>query len=164
MSLTLVFRSRLPLSSATVDPIKRFPTQEACIAHLEQVRWGTGYPYCPHCGTTDIKKRTETEIGRIGRWNCRDCQTTFKVTCRTVFPGTKIVLQKWFLAISLIANAKKSLLSHQLARDLELNQKTVWYLLTRIRAEMVKKGGHCYKVSSKQMKPTLVINLEGRKA
>ena len=53
--------------------------------------------------------------------------------------GTKIPLQKWFLAISLILNAKKSLSSCQLARDLDLNQKTVWYILTRIRAEMANK-------------------------
>ena len=45
------------------------------------------------------------------------------------------------MAISLIANAKKSLSSHQLARDLDLNQKTAWYIVTRIRAEMAKKGG-----------------------
>ena len=47
--------------------------------------------------------------------------------------------QKWFLAISLIINAKKSLSSCQLSRDLDLNQKTAWYIMTRIRAEMAKK-------------------------
>ena len=79
-------------------------------------------------------RRTETEEGRIGRWNCHACEVSFKVTCGTVFQDS----QKWFLAISLIANAKKSLSSHQLARDLDLNQKTAWYM---IRAEMAKKGG-----------------------
>ena len=34
---------------------------------------------------------------------------------------------------------EKSLSNHQLARDLDLNQKTAWYIMTRIRAEMVKK-------------------------
>ena len=48
-------------------------------------------------------------------------------------------LQKWFLAIALLTNAKKSLSSCQLARDLDLNQKTSWYILTRIRAEMAHK-------------------------
>ena len=38
-------------------------------------------------------------------------------------------------------NAKKSLSSHQLARDLKLNQKTAWRPETCIRAEMAKKGG-----------------------
>ena len=38
-----------------------------------------------------------------------------------------------------MTNAKKSLSSHQLSRDLDLNQKTAWYLLVRLRAEMLKK-------------------------
>ena len=125
-----------------IKVMERFPTQETCIAYLESVKWGKNPPYCPHCQTTDVKKRTETETGRIGRWNCHDCQATFKVTHGTVFHGNpKIALQKWFLAISLIANAKKSLSSCQLSRDLDLNQKTAWYMMTRIRAEMAKKGG-----------------------
>ena len=117
--------------------MERFPDQEACIEHLEKIRWDNK-PKCPRCDSTHIGKRNETEIGQIGRWNCHDCTTTFKVTCGTVFHGTKIELQKWFLAISLILNAKKSLSSYQLARDLELNQKTAWYIQTRIRAEMAK--------------------------
>lgn len=72
---------------------------------------------------------------------CHECRATFKVTCGTVFHGTNIALQKWFIAIALIMNAKKSLSSYQLARDLDLNQKTAWYLMTRIRSEMAKKGG-----------------------
>ena len=56
-----------------------------------------------------------------------------------MFHGTKIPLQKWFLAISLVVNAKKSLSSYQLGRDLEINQKTAWYMQTRIRAEMASQ-------------------------
>ena len=59
----------------------------------------------------------------------------------TFFQGTKIELQKWFLAISLMMNAKKSLSSYQLARDLDLNQKTAWYIQQRIRSEMMRKEG-----------------------
>ena len=124
--------------------IERFPNQEACISHLEGIKW-RNKPYCPHCGSVDIghknESQNEDDVGRTGRYNCHDCQASFKVTCKTVFHGTKIPLQKWFLAILLIANAKKSLSSHQLSRDLDLNQKTAWYIMTRIRAEMAKKGG-----------------------
>ena len=70
-----------------IKVMERFPTQETCIAYLESVKWGKNPPYCPHCQTTDVKKRTETETGRIGRWNCHDCQATFKVTHGTVFHG-----------------------------------------------------------------------------
>ena len=117
--------------------VERFPDQEACIAHLEKIRW-KGKPKCPHCESKNVGRRNETKVGRIGRWNCHDCKVAFKVTCGTVFHGTKIALQKWFLAIALMMNAKKSLSSHQLARDLDLNQKTAWYILTRIRAELSK--------------------------
>ena len=119
--------------------MERFPDQEACIEHLEKVRW-RGEPKCPPCDSTFVGKRIEDELGRIGRWNCHDCTATFKVTCKTVFHGTKVALQKWFLAISLIVNAKKSLSSYQLSRDLDLNQKTAWRIVTCIRAEMMKKG------------------------
>ena len=37
-------------------------------------------------------------------------------------------------------NAKKSLSSHQIARDLDLNQKTAWYMAMRIRRAMVDEG------------------------
>lgn len=56
-----------------------------------------------------------------------------------MFHGTKIALQKWFLALALILNAKKGVSSHQLARDLQLNQKTAWYIMVRIRAEVANK-------------------------
>lgn len=123
-----------------IEVIERFPNQEACIDHLERIRW-QGTPVCSHCGCVDVVGKKEEGVGRVGRWHCSACHASFKVTCGTVFHGTKIALQKWFLAITLIANAKKSLSSHQLARDLDLNQKTAWYMMTRIRAEMAKKGG-----------------------
>ena len=121
------------------EVMERFPDQASCIEYLEDIRWKDS-PQCPHCESESVYKRThETETGRIGRWNCQNCKATFKVTCGTVFEGTKIALQKWFVAIVLIMNAKKSLSSHQLGRDLKLNQKSAWYIMTRVRTEMAEK-------------------------
>ena len=50
-----------------------------------------------------------------------------------------VPLQKWFLAIGLMVHAKKSLSSCQLA-DLEMNQKTAWYMQQRIRAAAGDQG------------------------
>lgn len=52
---------------------------------------------------------------------------------------SRIPLQKWFAAIVLLLNAKKSIPSHQLARDLGLNKATAWRLAHRIR--MAMQGG-----------------------
>lgn len=120
-----------------VKIMEMFPTQEECMAYLEHLRWA-GSPECPHCESTHVKRRKEHDTGRIGRYNCHDCKSTFKVTHGTLFQGTKIALQKWFLAIVLMLNAKKSLSSHQLARDLGLQQKACWRMMMCIRAEMAK--------------------------
>ena len=117
--------------------METFPTQEDCIAYLERLRW-QGSPECPQCESTDVGCRTEHAIGRIGRFNCHECRSTFKATHGTLFQGTKIPLQKWFLALSLMANAKKRLSSCQLSRDLGVKQKTCWRIMMTIRAEMGK--------------------------
>ena len=121
-----------------IEVMEHFPDQESCIEHLERIRW-RGKPVCPHCRCIEVVRKKEDGVGRVGRWHCSACHASFKVTHGTVFHGTKIELQKWFLAISLVLNAKKSLSSYQLQRDLDLNQKTAWFILVRIRTEMLKK-------------------------
>ena len=112
----------------------RFPDQEACIAHMEKIRWGDS-PRCPHCNSSRVARKQEK--GRIGRWNCHGCKSSFNVLNGTVFEKTRLPLQKWFLAIGLMVNARKSLSSCQLARDLDMKQKGAWYMQQRIRAAML---------------------------
>ena len=116
----------------------KFPDQEACIEHLETVRWANA-PHCPLCGSVSVARKADS--ARIGRWNCHGCNSSFNVLSGTIFEKTKLPLQKWFLAIGLIVNAKKSVSSHQLARDLDLNQKSAWYMQQRIRASMLTDEG-----------------------
>ncbi len=114
----------------------RYPDQEACLEHLENIRW-RDEAHCPHCESINVARKGE--IDRIGRWNCHACKSSFNVLSGTIFEKTKIPLQKWFLAIGLIVNAKKSFSSCQLARDLELTQPTAWYMQHRIRSAMASK-------------------------
>ena len=65
------------------------------------------------CGSVDVARKADGQ--RVGRWNCRDCKSSFNVLSGTIFQGTHLPLQKWFCAIALIVNAKKSLSSHQLS-------------------------------------------------
>ena len=116
----------------------RFPDQQSCVDYLESIRFDPK-AYCPHCGSFDVARKVEND--RIGRWNCHDCKSSFNVLAKTIFAKTKIPLQKWFLAIGIIVNAKKSVSSYQLSRDLDLNQRSAWYLQVRIRAEMTNKQG-----------------------
>jgi hypothetical protein len=60
---------------------------------------------------------------------------------------SRLPLQKWFLAICLIANAKKGISSRQLARDLELPVKTAYSLSQRIRKAMLGEKSPLLKSS-----------------
>ncbi len=113
-----------------------FPDQESCIKHLEKVRWGDT-PCCPHCGSEHVGRKNESN--KVGRWNCYDCKSSFNVLSKTIFQKTKVELRKWFVAIVLLLNAKKSISSHQLARDLGLTKATAWFMLHRLRRAMEEK-------------------------
>lgn len=115
---------------------QKFPTHEACIDHLESLRWSEGVT-CPLCGNDHVARQQDGQ--RVGRWKCYGCKSSFNVLSGTIFQGTKIPLQKWFVAIAILLNAKKSVSSHQLARDLSMNQKSAWYMAMRIRDAMVDK-------------------------
>ena len=121
-----------------ISVVQKFGTQESCIELLEQVKW-QGKPYCPYCQSEDVARRIKNNEG-VGRWNCHNCLSAFKVTSGTIFQGTKIALPKWFAAIAILLNAKKSVSSCQLARDLDLTQPTAWYMAMRIRKAMQEDG------------------------
>lgn len=117
-----------------IEIFRKFPDQQACIDHLETIRFRNG-AYCPLCGSTENVRR-KRDGDRVGRWNCHDCHKSFNVLSGTVMQGTHVPLQKWFAAIAIMVNAKKSVSSPQLARDLDLTNPTAWYLQQRIRAAM----------------------------
>jgi transposase-like protein len=112
---------------------EKFPTEADCIRHLENVRW-RGTPVCPYCKSTKT-----TPMPKEHRHHCNGCNTTFSVTVDTIFHHTHLDLQKWFLAISLVLNAKKGMAARQLARDLKVNKNTAWYMGMRIRNAMFEQ-------------------------
>ena len=121
-----------------IQVFQRFPDQGSCIEHLENVRWAD-HPECPHCENTNVARKADGH--RVGRWNCHKCKSSFIVLSGTIFQKTRVPLQKWFLAIALLVNAKKSMSAHQPALDIELNRKTAWYLAMRIRRAMATDAG-----------------------
>lgn len=118
-----------------INIIKQFPTQESCINYLEQKRWN-GKPVCPYCNSENTN-----HLVKENRHHCNGCRKSFSVTVGTIFHDSRLPLQKWFLAIALMLNAKKGISSRQLARDLELPVKTAWSINHRIRKAMKQDNG-----------------------
>lgn len=106
--------------------LQAFPDEQACVRHLEQLRWPDGVvsPYDPASKIYNYGG---------GKYRCKNTGKNFNVKINTLFEGTKLPLQKWFLAIWLVTTHKKGITSVQLAKDLGVTQKTAWFLLQRIR-------------------------------
>ena len=109
-----------------IEVMRNFPDEKSCVSFLEEKRWSSGV-CCPRCGSVDVNRRSKTDP--LLGWNCN-------VKTGTIFQGTKSPLDTWFIGISMISNAKKGISSCQLARDLGMNQKSVWFMAMRVRKAM----------------------------
>lgn len=112
--------------------LDHFKDEKVCIAYYEKLRWN-GKPVCPFCKSE--KKPYRTKRG----FKCADtnCRKHFTVKVGSIFENSKIPFRTWFAAIYLCTNHKKGISSVQLAIDLNITQKTAWFVLHRVR-EMLK--------------------------
>lgn len=123
--------------TSLVEIYRRFPDREAAITHLEHVRWPNGL-FCPACGADSVARKAEK--GQADRLQCWSCKRSFSATVGTIFHNSHIDLQRWFLLIALMLNAKKGLSAMQAARDLEMRRPTAWSMMHRIRGALVDDG------------------------
>jgi transposase-like protein len=113
--------------------LKRFPDDATARHFFEQERWN-GTPICPFCGSDGFYKLKDN---RTYKCSNKECHKKYTVTVGTIFHSSHIPLNIWFAACYLVSSHKKGISSHQLARDLNVTQKTGWFMLHRIR-EMVR--------------------------
>ena len=118
----------------TIHVASTFNNDDLCLEYLCDLRWHK-QPECPYCRSKKTSKKEEKN--RRSRLQCHDCHKSFSPTVNTIMHGTRIPLSKWFLAVSLIVEAKKSISSRQLARHLDLPVKTAYSLSQRIRKGML---------------------------
>lgn len=117
-----------------IEIFEKFPDQKSCIDHLESIRWKNGVT-CAYCNSENTYPMPK-EL----RHHCNACKKSFSVKIGTIFEDTRLPLQKWFLAITLIINAKKGISARQLSRDLKVNKDTAWSMAMRIREGMKDNG------------------------
>jgi len=108
------------------DLMAAFPDEQSCIDHLERLRWN-GKVESPFDPLSKVYKCKDN------KYFCKNTGKYFNVKTYTLYDSSKVPLTKWFLAIYLATSHKKGISSHQLARDLDVTQKTAWFMLQRIR-------------------------------
>lgn len=103
-----------------------FQDEENCIKHLESLRW-TPHVISPFDPASKVYKCH----GHL--YKCKNSGKYFNAKTGTLFHNTKVELRKWYAAIWLITEKNKSITSVEMAKELELTQKTAWYMIKRIK-------------------------------
>lgn len=105
-------------------------TDEQAFACMAEARWGSKtHQTCSHCGVIDEHRFTPAQK----RWRCRHCYKAFSVTSGTKLHAAKLPLQLMMGAFALFANAVKGISALQMSRDLNVQYKTAFVLLHKIR-------------------------------
>jgi len=123
----------MPHFKSLIHLMDTLHTEEDCRSFLENIRWGQA-PICPHCGSVNEDHYRLNIRGSFnGMYKCKDCRSRFTVRIGTMFESSHVPLRKWFVAIYLFLSHKKGISSVQLHKDINVTQKTAWFMLHRIR-------------------------------
>lgn len=112
--------------NSIIELFEAFPDEQSCIDHLEWLRWH-GTVVSPLDPTSKVYKCKDH------KYRCKNTRKYFNVKTNTLFDSSKVELRKWFAAIWLVTSHNKGISSAQLARDIDVTQKTAWFMLQRIR-------------------------------
>lgn len=113
-----------------VKAVQEFGDESKAEAWLVAQRWPDGMR-CPYCQSDAISPRKSAR--KTPQYRCRDCRKDFTVKTGTIMQDSKLPLSKWALGFYLCTTNLKGISSMKLHRDLEMTQKTAWYLAMRIR-------------------------------
>ena len=110
-----------------------------------------GEPFCPHCGVTKAYTLAETPI----RWKCSGCRRKFSVTSGTIFHSRKLTIRDYLAVIALFCNGVKGVAALRMARDMNINPKSAFVLLHKLREGMgavVRPGRNCSSIKLRVVK------------
>jgi len=116
-----------------LDAVRFFADPDVCLTFLASRRWPDGNVKCPICGGREV-----TFLSEYRRWKCRTKhpRQQFSIKVGTIFEDSPIGLDKWLPAVWMLVNDKNGISSYEVARALDVTQKTAWFMLHRIRLAM----------------------------
>jgi transposase-like protein len=111
-----------------VEAMRFYSDPDAATRTLAAARWGDANE-CLHCHSRDRHFYISTR--RI--WKCRSCRKQFSPKAGTIFEDSPISLDRWLIAIWVVANSEQRVSTYKLHRLLGVTQTTTTFMLRRIR-------------------------------
>ena len=106
--------------------IYKFPNHKKAEQYLTRKIWGKGI-FCQRCKNNNFSTKSN------GKHYCNTCKKDFNIKTNTIMQGSRIPLNKWFYAMYFIVTSRKGISSLQLSKELDITQKSAWFLLHKIR-------------------------------
>jgi transposase len=125
-----------PASITIREFMARFSTDEICLEHLFEVRFGKDHP-CPACTRQTKWFRIKAERA----YSCQFCGHHLHPTAGTLFEDTRTPLQLWFYAFYLFTTSRHGVPAKELERQLGVGYKTAWRMAHLIRQHMEMVDG-----------------------
>ena len=113
-----------------------YPSDEACIAHLFEARFGQGHE-CAKCE----RKANWYRIKAERAYSCQWCGHHLHPTVGTPFEDSRTPLQLWFYAIYLFTASRDGVPAKELERQLGVTYKTAWRIADQIRKHVAWVDG-----------------------
>lgn len=116
----------------SLSAVFRMSDDEA-FATFKDMRWEAtnGEPVCPRC---DCAAVYTCAGGRS--WKCKSCAKIFTVTSGTLFASRKLAIRDYLAAIAMFVNGASGVSALRMARELNVQHKTAWVLLHKLREAM----------------------------
>ncbi|MPY76206.1 MAG: IS1595 family transposase [Alphaproteobacteria bacterium] len=115
---------------------RRFPDDDACLAHLMKVRYGDTLD-CLKCG----KHGHFSRLKKLPAYSCPWCGHHIHPMQGTPFERSRTPLQKWFYAMYLFTTTRNGVAAKELQRQLGVTYKTAWRIGHEIRKYMAWVDG-----------------------
>jgi transposase-like protein len=109
----------------------RFSTEEACLDHLFQVRYGTDFS-CPKCERPARYSRVKARRA----YQCNWCAHQLYPTAGTPFDRTRTSLRDWFFVMFQFCASRNGVAAKEVERQLGVTYKTAWRMCHQIREYM----------------------------
>jgi transposase-like protein len=116
-----------------LEAVRYFSDLDVCHQYMVQIKWPDGKITCPKCGGDKIGIIASR---RMFQCKGKECRKQFSAKVNTIFEDSPIGLDKWFVAVWVIAGAKNGISSYEVHRALGVTQKTAWFMLHRVRLAM----------------------------
>ena len=110
---------------------KLFPDDATAERWFVKARWA-GEIACPHCGSVNVQVGAKHKTMPY-RCHEKECRKRFSPRTGTALEASNIGYKTWMIAIYLLATNLKGISSMKLHRDLDISQKSAWFLAHRLR-------------------------------